>query len=130
MSDSAEFPRAWRFSGDGDDVDGPVFLGRFTGEISQGKTSYGDTHIARFVEEATGDEISVWMFNQSLLNNLVELKPDKGELVEITWYGKKKSKSTGRTYQSFKVIAPERPVPVLNWGDLAPIEDEDAEEEE
>ena len=128
MSEAVDFPRAWRFHSDDGEADGPVFLGRFTGIIEQAETTYGAKPIARFIEEATGEEVSIWLFNQSLLDQLSKLAPEKDELVEVTWYGKKKSKSTGRNYQAFKATAPERPVVQLSWAALA-VPDEEEEEE-
>lgn len=129
MSDSVDFPRAWRFHSDEGDADGPTFVGRFTGVIEQGETgSYGPKPVARFVEEETGEEISIWLFNQALLDQLAKLSPEKDELVKIEWHGKKTSKTSGRKYQSFKVVAPERPVVQLSWAALAVPEEEDGEE--
>lgn len=127
MTDSVDFPRAWRFHSDTDDADGPVFRGRFTGLIEQGETTYGSKPVARFIDEDSGDEVSIWLFNQSLLDQLSKVAPEKDELVEITWMGKKKSKSTGRNYQAFRVTAPERPVEVLSWASLAIPEEEEEE---
>lgn len=128
MSDSVvDFPRAWRFHSDEDDADGATFLGRFTGVIEQGQTSYGDKPVARFIQEETGEEVSIWLFNQSLLDQLSKLAPETGELVKIDWHGKKKSKSTGRPYQAFKATAPERPVVALSWAALAVNEEEEEE---
>jgi len=127
MSDSVDFPRAWKFHSDNGDADGPTFLGRFTGIIEQGESSYGPKPVARFVEEGTGEEISIWLFNQSLLDQLSKLAPEKDELVKIDYHGKKKSKTSNRSYQSFKATAPERPVVALSWGSLA-ITEEDEEE--
>jgi hypothetical protein len=125
MSDSVDFPRAWRFHSDDGDADGATFEGRFTGIIEQGETSYGTKPVARFVEEATGEEVSIWLFNQSLLDQLSKLSPEKDELVKIDWYGKKTSKTTGRKYQSFKATAPERPVVQLSWAALGTVEEEE-----
>lgn len=127
MSESVEFPRPWRFHSDEGDADGAVFTGRFTGIIEQGETSYGTKPVARFVEETSGEEVSIWLFNQSLLDQLSRLAPEKDELVKIEWHGKKTSKTSGRKYQSFKASAPERPVVALSWGDLA-VPDEEEEE--
>lgn len=127
MSESADFPRAWKFHSDNDDADGPVFRGRFTGVIEAGETSYGPKPVARFVNEADGEEVSIWLFNQSLLDQLSKLAPEKDELVEIAWHGKKRSKSTGRNYQSFKATAPERPVQALSWAALGAVEEEEEE---
>lgn len=127
MSESADFPRPWKFHSDEGDADGPVFIGRFTGVIEGGETSYGTKPVARFVEDVTGEEVSIWLFNQSLLDQLSKLAPEKDELVKIEWHGKKTSKSTGRKYQSFKASAPERPVQALSWGDLGTAEEEEEE---
>lgn len=128
MSDTADFPRAWRFHSDEGDADGPIFEGRFTGIIEAGETTYGTKPVARFVEEASGEEVSIWLFNQSLLDQLSKLSPEKDELVKIEWHGKKTSKSTGRKYQAFKASAPERPMVQLSWAALA-MPEEDAVEE-
>lgn len=128
MSESTDFPRAWRFHSDEGDADGPVFRGRFTGVIEQGETAYGPKPVARFVHEDSGEEISLWLFNQSLLDQLSKLKPDTDELVEVTWLGKKKSKTSKYSYQAFKATAPDRPQVALSWGDLA-VADEEVEEE-
>lgn len=127
MSDSVEFPRAWRFHSDTDDADGPVFEGRFTGLIEQGETAYGAKPVARFIEEATREEVSIWLFNQSLLDQMSKVAPEPEELVKIEWHGKKTSKSTGRKYQAFKVSAPERPQVALSWASLA-VDDEEEDE--
>lgn len=127
MSDSVDFPRAWRFHSDAGDADGPVFEGRFTGVIESATTSYGDKPVARFVEESTGEEVSIWLFNQSLLDQLTKAAPAVDELTRIEWHGKKKSKSTGRPYQSFKVTCPDRPQVALSWANLA-INDEEEED--
>lgn len=127
MSDSVDFPRAWKFHSDTGDADGATFLGRFTGLIEQGETSYGSKPVARFVDEASGEEVSIWLFNQSLLDQLSRLAPEKDELVKIEWHGKKTSKSTGRKYQSFKATAPDRATVALSWGDLAAVEEEEDE---
>lgn len=124
MSDSVDFPRAWKFHSDEGDADGAVFLGRFTGVLEQGETSYGAKPVARFVEEESGEEVSIWLFNQSLLDQLSKLAPEVDELVKIEWHGKKRSKSTGRNYQSFKATAPERQVQALSWGSLAVVDEE------
>lgn len=129
MSESVDFPRAWRFHSDEGDADGPVFVGRFTGIIEAGETTYGTKPVARFVEEESGEEISLWLFNQSLLDQLSKLAPEKDELVRIEYHGKKRSKSTGRNYQSFKASAPERPQVALSWASLG-VNDEDEETEE
>lgn len=129
MSDSVDFPRAWRFHSDDGEADGAVFRGRFTGIIEQGETTYGTKPVARFVEEASGEEVSIWLFNQSLLDQLSKLAPEKDELVEIAWHGKKRSKSTGRNYQAFKATAPERPVVALSWAALAVNDEEEIEED-
>lgn len=126
MADSVEFPRAWRFHSDEGNADGPVFEGRFTGLIESGETGYGPKPVARFVEEGTGEEVSIWLFNQALVDQLAKTAPEKDELVRIEWHGKKTSKTSGRKYQSFKVIAPERPQAVLSWAALA-VNDEEEE---
>lgn len=123
-----EFPRAWIFHHDTEEADGPVFEGRFTGVIESAETAYGTKPVARFIEEENGEEVSVWLFNQSLLDQLSRVAPDKDELVRIEWHGKKKSKSTGRNYQAFRVTAPERPVMQLSWAALAVPEEEEEEE--
>lgn len=127
MSDSVDFPRAWKFHSDEGDADGAVFLGRFTGVIEAGETAYGTKPVARFVEEETGEEISIWLFNQALLDQLSKLAPEKDELVKIEWHGKKTSKTSGRKYQSFKASAPERPVQALSWAALGAVEEEEEE---
>lgn len=128
MSDSVDFPRPWRFHNEDGDADGPVFEGRFTGVIEAAETTYGTKPVARFVEEATGEEVSIWLFNQSLLDQLSKLAPEKDELVKIEWHGKKTSKSTGRKYQAFKASAPERPVVQLSWAALAIPEDDEEDD--
>ena len=129
MSDSVDFPRAWRFHSDEGDADGPVFRGRFTGVIEQGETSYGPKPVARFIDEASGEEVSLWLFNQSLLDQLSKLAPEKDELVEVTWLGKKKSKTSKYSYQAFRATATDRPVVPLTWGSLAVNDDEEEEVE-
>lgn len=125
MSESVDFPRAWKFHSDEGDADGAVFVGRFTGIIEAGETAYGTKPVARFVEEASGEEVSIWLFNQSLLDQLSRLAPEKDELVEIAWHGKKTSKTTGRKYQSFKASAPERQAVALSWASLGTPEEEE-----
>lgn len=127
MSESVDFPRAWRFHSDDGEADGPVFVGRFTGVIEQGETSYGAKPVARFVEEETGEEVSIWLFNQALTDQLAKLAPEKDELVRIEWHGKKRSKTSGRSYQSFKASAPERPAVALSWAALGAVEEEEEE---
>ena len=128
MTDSVDFPRAWRFHSDDGDADGPTFLGRFTGVIEAGETAYGPKPVARFITEDTGEEISIWLFNQALLDQLSKLAPEKDELVKIDYHGKKKSKTSTRSYQSFKASAPERQVQVLSWGSLAATEEEEEDD--
>lgn len=128
MSDSVDFPRAWKFHSDEGDADGAVFLGRFTGVIEAGETAYGTKPVARFVEEETGEEISIWLFNQALLDQLSKVAPEKDELVKIEWHGKKTSKTSGRKYQSFKASAPERPVVALSWAALGAPEEEEEDD--
>ncbi len=130
MADSVDFPRPWKFHSDDPNVpaDGPTFLGRFTGVIEAGETAYGAKPVARFIEEASGEEISIWLFNQALLDQLSKLAPEKDELVRIDYHGKKKSKTSTRSYQSFKASAPERPVQALSWGALAASEEEEEDE--
>lgn len=128
MSDSVDFPRAWKFHSDEGDADGAVFLGRFTGVIEAGETAYGTKPVARFVEEETGEEISIWLFNQALLDQLSKVAPEKDELVKIEWHGKKTSKTSGRKYQSFKATAPERPVQALSWAALGAPEEEEEDD--
>lgn len=128
MSDSVDFPRAWRFHSDEGDADGATFLGRFTGVIESGETAYGTKPVARFVGEASGEEISIWLFNQALLDQLSKLAPEKNELVKIDYHGRKTSKTSGRKYQSFKASAPERPVQVLSWAALGAVEEEEDDE--
>lgn len=125
MSDSVEFPRGWRFFSDDGNADGPTFLGRFTGVIESGETAYGPKPVARFIEEDTGEEISLWLFNTSLLDNMAKLAPEKDELVKVEYHGRKTSKTTGRKYQSYKVSAPERPVQALSWASLGASEEEE-----
>lgn len=127
MSESVDFPRPWRFFSDEGDADGPTFLGRFTGVIEAGETAYGSKPVARFTVEDTGEEVSIWLFQQALLDQLSKLEPEKGELVRIDYHGKKKSKTSTRSYQSFKASAPERPVQALSWASLAVQEEEDDE---
>jgi hypothetical protein len=124
------FPRPWKFHSDDPSApaDGASFRGRFTGVIEAGETSYGSKPVARFIEEDSGEEISIWLFNQALLDQLSKLAPEKGELVVIDYHGKKKSKTSSHSYQSFKATAPERPVQALSWGSLAVTEEEDEED--
>lgn len=126
-ADAVDFPRSWRFHSDEGDADGPVFIGRFTGVIEMAETAYGSKPVAQFVEEATGDTVSIWLFNQSLQDQLAKLAPEADELVKIEWHGKKTSKSSGRKYQSFKASAPERPVQAVSWASLGVAEEEDEE---
>lgn len=131
MADNTEFPRPWRFHSDDPSVaaDGPVFEGRFTGVIEEGLTrDYGAKPVARFIDEHTGEEISIWLFAQALLDRLSKLAPEKDELVRIEYLGKKKSKSSTRSYQNFKVTAPERQSVGLTWGALAANDVEEDEE--
>ena len=126
MSNS-DYPRAWRFHSDNDDADGPVFRGRFTGVIEMGQTqSYGDKPVARFIQEETGEEVSIWLFHKALTEKLSKLRPEKDELIEITWKGKKKSKG-GHPYHVFSVTAPERPVVAVSWDDLGTPDEEEEE---
>lgn len=126
MTDSTGFPRSWKFHSTDGDADGATFLGRFTGVIEQGETrDYGAKPVARFVHEETGEEISIWLFHQALLDRLAKLAPEKDELVQIDYLGKVKSKTSTRSYQNFRVTAPERPVQTLSWGALAATEDEE-----
>lgn len=127
MADTVEFPRAWKFHSDNGDADGPSFVGRFTGVLEQGETAYGPKPVARFIHEESGEEISIWLFNQALLDQVAKLAPEAGELVKIDYMGKKKSKTSTRSYQSFKASAPERPQAALSWGSLAATEEEDDE---
>lgn len=130
MSDSG-YPRAWKFHSDdaSKPADGPVFEGRFTGVIEEGQTQdYGAKPVARFIQEGTGEEISIWLFAQALLDRMAKLAPEKDELVRIEYLGKKKSTKSTRSYQNFKVTAPERPQANLSWASLgAPVEEEDDE---
>lgn len=120
MSDTG-YPRPWKFHSDDPSVpvDGPVFRGRFTGVIEQGETKdYGAKPVARFIEEDTDEEISIWLFAQALLDRMAKLAPEKDELVVIEYLGKKKSKTSTRSYQNFRVTAPERPQVSLSWASL------------
>lgn len=127
MADSVEYPRAWVFHSDEGKADGASFVGRFTGAIEAGETSYGTKPVARFVHEETGEEFSIWLFNQALLDQLAKLAPEAGELVKIDYHGRKTSKTSGRRYQSFKASAPERPTAALSWAALGAVEEEDDE---
>lgn len=127
MSDSVDFPRPWKFHSDEGDADGATFIGRFTGVIESGETSYGSKPVARFVHEETGEEISIWLFNQALLDQLAKLAPEKDELVKIDYHGRKTSKTSGRKYQSFKASAPERPTQALSWAALGSVDEEEEE---
>lgn len=127
MSDSVDFPRPWKFHSDEGDADGATFLGRFTGVIEAGETSYGSKPVARFIHEESGEEISIWLFNQALLDQLSKLAPEAGELVKIDYHGRKTSKTSGRKYQSFKASAPERPAQALSWAALGTPDEEEEE---
>lgn len=128
MTDAVDFPRPWKFHSDEGDADGPTFLGRFTGIIEAGETAYGTKPVARFIHEDSGEEISIWLFNQALLDQLSKVAPEKDELVQIDYHGRKTSKTSGRKYQSFKVSAPERPVQALSWAALGAVEEEEEDE--
>lgn len=129
MSDSVDFPRSWRFHSDEGDADGATFLGRFTGVIEVGPSAYGDKPVARFTVEETGEEVSIWLFQQALLDQLTKVAPEKGELVKIDYLGKKKSKTSKYSYQSFRVSAPDRPAVELSWASLGtPVEEEEDDE--
>lgn len=129
MSDSNGFPRGWKFHSDSGDADGEIFLGRFTGVIEQGETKdYGAKPVARFIHEETGEERSIWLFTQVILDKMVKLAPETGELVEIKYLGKKKSKSSTRTYANYSVTAPEREVKNMSWAELGTPEYEDEDE--
>lgn len=124
--DSNPFPKAWRFHSDTGDADGTVFRGRFTGVIEAGETrDYGTKPVARFIQEDTDTEYSIWLFQQALLDRVVKIAPEKGELIVIEYLGKKKSKTSSRTYASFRVTAPERLVEILTWDSLAVHDEED-----
>lgn len=130
MADNSGYPRPWKFHSDDPDspADGTTFVGRFTGVIEAGETrDYGSKPVARFIQEDTGEEISIWLFAQALLDRMSKLAPEKDELVQIEYLGKKKSKTSTRSYQNFRVTAPERPVQTMTWGALAASEDEDEE---
>lgn len=125
MSDNTGFPRAWRFYSDSGDADGAVFEGRFTGVIELGSTKdYGDKPVARFTHEGSGEEISIWLFQQALQDRLAKIAPKEGELVRIEHLGKKKSTTSSRSYQAFRVTAPERPVVALSWAELGASDDD------
>ena len=129
MADTADFPRSWKFHSDQGDADGPVFEGRFTGIIELGETrDYGSKPVARFVEEATGEEVSIWLFHQALNDRLIKLAPEKDELVKIEYQGKKKSKTSTRSYQAYRVTAPERPSVALSWAALGAPEEEEEDD--
>lgn len=130
MAEAVSFPRAWRFHSDdaSQPADGPTFRGRFTGVIEMGSTVNGDSPVARFINEDSGEEISIWLFNQALKDQLSKLAPEKDELVQIDYHGRKTSKTSGRKYQSFKATAPERPVQALSWGALGAVDEEEEEE--
>ena len=125
MSDSTDFPAAWRFKSDDGDADGPVFLGRFTGVLETAPSSYGDVPVARFIHADSGQEYSIWIFNKSLQDQLSKLRPEVDELVKIEYLGKKISKSSKFSYQSFRASAPERPVVPLTWDSLGAVEEEE-----
>lgn len=130
MAENNGFPRAWRFHSDDASVpaDGEVFLGRFTGVIEQGETrDYGSKPVARFLHEETGEEISIWLFQQALLDRMAKLAPEKDELVKVEYLGKVKSKTSSRSYRNFRVTAPERPVQTMTWGALAATEEDEEE---
>lgn len=130
MAEAVSFPRSWRFHSDDSDkpADGPTFRGRFTGVIELAPSQNGDTPVARFIEEESGDEVSIWLFNIALKDQLAKLAPETGELVQIDYHGKKKSQTSGRPYKSFKATAPEREVPTLSWGALAAVDEEEDED--
>lgn len=129
MADNG-YPRSWRFHTDDPSkpADGDTFRGRFTGVIELAPSQNGDTPVARFIDEETEEEVSIWMFNLALKDQLAKLAPEVGELVEIKYFGKKKSATSGRNYKSFKATAPERVVPTLSWGALATVEEEEDED--
>jgi hypothetical protein len=129
LSESVDYPKSWFFHSDNGDADGPVFRGRFTGVIEEGQSAYGPKPVARFVEEASGEERSIWLMNQSLQDQLIKLRPEKDELVEITYLGKKKSKTSKFSYQSFKAVAPERPQVALTWDALGTVDVEEEDDE-
>lgn len=131
MAESTGYPRPWKFHSDDPSVpaDGPVFEGRFTGVIEAGETrDYGAKPVARFIQEDSGEEISIWLFAQALLDRMSKLAPEKDELVRIEYLGKKKSKTSTRSYQNFRVTAPERPTVGLTWGALAANDVEEDDE--
>lgn len=127
MSDTTEtgYAPSWKFKDSkAGKADGTVFEGRFNGNIEMADTKFGAKPVAGFVQEGTGKEYSIWIFNTALSTQLKKARPEEGDLVRIEYKGERTSKA-GNDYQDFKVTNLTKPVVKPTWDDLGSEDDEE-----
>lgn len=90
--------------------------GRFE-RLEEGHTRAGERRgIAILTVE--GSERSLWLHEKALRGQFRQLRPEPGERVLIVkGAAKKTSEATGNGYWPFRVTAPDRPAPELDWSD-------------
>jgi hypothetical protein len=92
-------PQGWRW-----DDDGPEFAGIFERwEIAKGAGYEGrDVALAMFRDRA-GKEWAVWCFHGILVDELLKVNPQAGELVFISYLGKQEPQGRGAAYHAYRV---------------------------
>jgi len=110
-TEKTQYPRAWIFDQDGDEVEGTYVA------LGEGPTrGYGPRPFVTL--SVDGEERTVWLLWEALLNQVLgelerrpgnELEP--GERVIIKSLGKRTSESSGRAYEDFRAYFPDAPKP-------------------
>jgi hypothetical protein len=102
-------PRTWDWREDGEHVSG-LFV-RFDEAPTRG---YG--YKAILILDVDGEQRTVWLFHEALLNQLREEITrrgaddlEAGEQIDVFRVGDKVSESSGRTYTDYKAVFPDRP---------------------
>jgi len=91
--------QGWRW-----DDDGAEFAGIFQRwEIAKGAGYQGrDVPLAMFRDRA-GKEWAIWLFHGILVDELVKVNPQAGELVFITYLGMQEPQGEGASYHAYRV---------------------------
>ena len=107
----SEYPRAWKWSEDGDDL-----AGKYAG-MDSATTAYGPCGIILIDNHQDNERVAVWLMQTALRSKFadeLERRADDnftiGERISIR-RGEEKESANGRTYRAFRVTFHDAPKP-------------------
>ncbi len=98
--------------------EGQSFIGTYL-RLEQGYAEYRGPVWVMVLADEGGEERSLWLLHQALLNSLKRLRPKPGDRVGVKNLGKRKSQA-GTNYNDWRVVVDRS----ASWDDVSPQDGE------